>query len=118
MSELKMSDVFELPVVVVNGGEDHLLDIVTDEGDGCCVVYFGDIHQVKSAEYAAKAINSYDTHVEQIEKLTRDVEVLRGALRNSNDTLKAHCRMSGINYSKIASVTHAEQALAATEPKL
>lgn len=67
MSELKMSEVFLLPV---NGLAKKIESSETNQV-GC--------DGVSEFDAIDAAINSYDSHTEQIAKLTKDVEMLRGA---------------------------------------
>lgn len=75
MSELKMSDVFTLPMCF--DGE------YVRSGDYWNVIKFdrSDSNVKQQAECVVLAINSYDSHTEQIAKLTKGVELLRKALK-------------------------------------
>lgn len=70
MSELKMSEIFDLPMLAVSGEM-----LCGDDGR-----WWASFNDYDEAVALAVAVNAYDSHVEQIAKLTKDVEILRTAL--------------------------------------
>ncbi len=117
MSDLKMSDVFSLPV---STNMDLARIIMDDDG-----ALFSAIPE--NLNMQCEAINSYDSHVEQIAKLERDVEMLRGALSKvlhnigllDEDAFGQGMMANTPSWSiRDERINDIEKALAETEPKL
>lgn len=109
MSELKMSEVFWLPLKLdspwcgICSGEKQVFEPNYN---------FYPQWEIES-KAAIEAINSYDIHVKQIANLTKDVEVLRGAVLLMMMTLNGY---SNPPPAVKKAITVLEKALSETEP--
>ena len=117
MFELKMSDAFNT-LEYKNGRDIDTGELVDASGN-----WWATFNNKQAAMHASIAINSHDSHVEQIDKLTKENEVLKGNIKSLAGefdkmiSCKVSCDgmliVSVENYNN--TVNKINQALAATE---
>lgn len=84
MTDIKMSDVFELPMSTESSwGQKFLCDKKYRLADFCDARTYGDKRGSVMAKAAAKAINAYDDNQERIKTLTHENALLENQIENA-----------------------------------
>lgn len=78
MTDIKMSDVFELTMTVETGREIDSKELMDRNGS-----FYATFYNAQGCISAAKAINAYDENQERIKTLTHENALLENQLKNA-----------------------------------